>query len=154
MAEEATHKAVVLTSKGGGDYHVIDLVEMVRKVVTVILNHRFTASITFHNILHGLRAGRGTSTNSLKAKLLQKLMSTREDFLYAIFLDLYKAYVAWDREIFLVILDGHGIGPSSHHILRTYCYRLQMVDRAGGYYGATFQGFQGVIQGYLLTPPF
>ena len=27
-----------------------------------------------------------------------------------------------------------------------------MVDRAGGYYRASFQGFQGVTQGDLLSP--
>ena len=111
MAEEATHKAVVLTSKGGGDYHVIDLVEMVRKVVTVILNHRFTASITFHNILHGFWVGCGTGTGTLEAKLLQQLVAFREEVLFLIFLDLHKAYYALYRSRCLEILEGYGVGP-------------------------------------------
>ena len=44
---------------------------MVCKVVEVILNRRFTASITYHNYFHGFRAGRGTGTTTLEVKLLQ-----------------------------------------------------------------------------------
>ena len=62
-----------------------------------ILNLRLTASITFHNFLHGFRAGRGTGTATLEAKLLQQLADLRGDILYVIFLDLHKAYDALDR---------------------------------------------------------
>ena len=70
---------------------------MLWKVVTVILNCRFTASITIHNILHGFRAGRGMGTASLEAKMLQQLVAMRQEVLYAIFLDLHKVYDALDR---------------------------------------------------------
>ena len=56
----------------------------------VIINHRFTASITYHYYLHGLRAGRGTGTTTLKVKLIQKVASMREAVLHEIFLDLHK----------------------------------------------------------------
>ena len=45
LAEEATWHAVVLIPKGKGDYHGIDIVEVMCKVVEVILNRRFTDSI-------------------------------------------------------------------------------------------------------------
>ena len=48
---------MVLIPKGGGDYRGIDLVEVVWKEVVVILNFRFAASITYHDSLHGFRAG-------------------------------------------------------------------------------------------------
>ena len=70
---------------------------MLWKVVTVILNCRFTASITFHNILHGFQAGRGMGTASLEAKMLQQLVAMSQEVLYAIFLDLHKVYDALDR---------------------------------------------------------
>ena len=60
-------------------------------------NRRFTASITYHDFLHGFWAGHGTGTAILKAKLLQQLAALRQDFLYVIFLDLHKAYEALDR---------------------------------------------------------
>ena len=48
LAEESTWQAVVLIPKGKGDYRGISLVEVMWKVVAVILNRRFTSSITFH----------------------------------------------------------------------------------------------------------
>ena len=75
---------VVLIPKGGGDYHGIGLVDVVWKVVAAILNRRLTASITYHDFLHGFRAGRGTGTATLEAKLLQQLAALREEVLYVI----------------------------------------------------------------------
>ena len=97
LAEEATWQAVVLIPKGKKDYWGIVLVEVMWKVVAAILNRRFTASITYHDFLHGFRAGRGTGTATLEAKLLQQLAALREEVLYVIFLDLHKAYDALDR---------------------------------------------------------
>ena len=97
LAEEATWQAVVLIPKGKKDYWGIGLVEVMRKLVAAILNRRFTASITYHNFLHGFRAGRGTGTANLEAKLIQQLAALREDVLYMIFLDLHKAYDTLDR---------------------------------------------------------
>ena len=63
LAEEATWKAVVLILKGKEDYRGIGLMEVMWKVVAVILNCRLTSSITFYDVLHGFRAGRGTGTH-------------------------------------------------------------------------------------------
>ena len=51
LAEETTWQAVVLIPKGKGDYRGIGLVEVMWKVVSVILNLRFTSSITYHDAL-------------------------------------------------------------------------------------------------------
>ena len=65
--------------------------EVIWKVVAAILHRRLTASITYHEFLNGFRADRGTSTATLKSKLLQQLAALREGVLYVIFLDLHKA---------------------------------------------------------------
>ena len=77
LAEEAPRQAVVLIPKGKNDYQGFVLVEVMWKVVAVIINLRFTASITYHNFLHGLWAGRGTGTATPEAKLLQHLAALR-----------------------------------------------------------------------------
>ena len=97
LAEEAMWQAVVLIPKGKKDYRVISLVEVMWKLVAAILNCQLTASITYHDFLHGFRAGRGTGTATLEANLLQQLAALRDEVLYVIFLDLHKAYDALDR---------------------------------------------------------
>ena len=77
LAEEATWKAVVLIPKGKGEYLSIGIVDVMWKVVAQILNFRIIYSINFHDFLHGFRAGRGTGTATLEAKLLQQLAALR-----------------------------------------------------------------------------
>ena len=122
------------------------------KVVAVILNPRLTSSINFHDVLHGFRAGRGTGTATLEAKLIQQLAAMREEVIYVIFLDLTKAYDALYRSRCLGILEGYGIGPGARRLLRNYWRRLTMAARSGGYYGAAFNGERGVTQGDPLSP--
>ena len=95
---------MVLIPKGGGDYRGIGLVEVVWKAVAVIFNRRFTASITYHDSLHGFWAGCGTGTTTLEVKLLQQVTAMKEEFLQVIFLDLHTAYNALDSPRCLEIL--------------------------------------------------
>ena len=104
LAEEASWEAVVLIPKGGVDYLSIDLVEVVWKVMLVILNRCLISSITFKYILHGFRAGCGTGAATIEAKVFLLLASMKKEVMYVIFLYLYKAYSALEREIFLYIL--------------------------------------------------
>ena len=76
------------------------------KVVAASLNRQLTASITFHDFLHGFWAGHGTGTDTLDTKLLQQLAALREEDLFLIFLDLHKVYGALDRYRCLEILAG------------------------------------------------
>ena len=108
------------------------------KVVEAILHIRLATSITYHNFPHGFRAGSGTGTATLEAKLLQQLVAMMEEVLYVIFLDLHKAYDALDRSRRLEILEGYWVGPRARQLLRTYWGKLTMVARSGGYYGTAF----------------
>ena len=126
--------------------------EVVWKVVAVITNRHFTASITFHDVLHSFRADCGTGTASLDAKLLQQLADLTEEVLYAIFMELQTVYFALNRYICMEILEGYGLGPWFCRIFREYWYRLWALARVGGYYRATFKGFRGVTQVDPLYP--
>ena len=57
MAEEATWQTVILIPKARKEYRGIGIVEVMWKVVAAILHRRITASITYHDFLHGFRAG-------------------------------------------------------------------------------------------------
>ena len=77
LAEETMWQAVVLIPKEKRAYFGIGLVEVMWKVVAAILNSWLTASITFHNFLHGSQACHYTGTATLEAKLLQHLATFR-----------------------------------------------------------------------------
>ena len=111
LAQDTMLQSVVMIPKGKGAYRGIGLVEVMCKVVAAILNFRLTASITFHDFLHVFWAGRGTSTTTLEAKLIQQLAALKEEALYVIFLDLHKEYDPLDRSRCLDILEGFGVGP-------------------------------------------
>ena len=103
--------------KGGGDYHIIGLVEVVWKAVTMILNFCFAASITYHDSLNGFQSVCCTRIASLEVKLLHKVMAMREEALYSIFLDLQKVYDALERSRFMDILEGYGVGTRDLSLL-------------------------------------
>ena len=87
--------------------------------MTAILHCRLATAITYHDFLNGFRAGCGTGTATLDAKLLQQLAAMREEVLYVIFLYLHKAYGALHRSRSLEILEGYWVGPRARRILRT-----------------------------------
>ena len=73
LAEESTWQAVVLIPKGKGDYQGIGLVDVMWKVVAVILNRRFTSSITFHDVFHVFQEDHVEDLLPHGCKLLDKL---------------------------------------------------------------------------------
>ena len=78
LAEEAMWQAVVLIPKRKRNYRGIGLLEVMWKVVAAILNFRITASITYHDFLHGFWEGCGIGTATLEAKMLQQLGPVRD----------------------------------------------------------------------------
>ena len=106
--------------------------EVIWKTVTVILNQRLGMAITFPEVLHGFRSGRGAGTASLKAKLIQQLTAMKVEVLYDIFLDLYKAYNDLDSDTCLGILTAYGVGERAIYPIQRYWDRLTMVDQGGG----------------------
>ena len=120
LAEEVTFQAVFLIPKEGGDYCGIGHIEVVGKAVAVILNSRFTASITYHDSLCGFQASCGTGTATLEVRLLQQVTTMREAVLHAIFLDLKNSYDALDRSSCLDIMEVYGVSPRSLRLLCRY----------------------------------
>ena len=64
--------------------------------------------------------------------MIQQTMTTREEVLYKIFLDMHKTYDALDRGRYLDILTEYKVSPQDIRLLRRYWGRLTMVVRAGG----------------------
>ena len=133
-------QTVVLIPKGRRYFRGVGLVEVLWKAVASLLNRRLTAAITYHDALHGFRAGLGTGTAAFEVKLIQLLTAMREAFLFEVFLGLQKSYDALDQEMSLEIITAYGVGPKMLRILCTYWDRLTMVAKAGDYFGRLFKG--------------
>ena len=142
---------VVIPKGGVTDFRGIDLLDVLWKVISGIINCQISSSTQFHDALHGFCAGRGTGNTTLEEKLIQQIIDMREKVLHAIFIDLRKAYDDLDRDRCLDILAGYGVGPRTLRILRTYWVQLQMSAKAGGHYGLVFQSHRGVTQEYSLS---
>ena len=77
LVEENMCQEVILIPKGEKDYRSIGLVEVMWKLVAEVLNFQITASINFHDFLHGFRAGFDMGTATLEPKLLHQLAALR-----------------------------------------------------------------------------
>ncbi len=75
-----------------------------------MIDHRLD-TINLHDSLHGCRHNRGTGTAIIEAKLAQQLSYLELRPFYRVFLDLWKAFNAMDRERCLMVLEGYGAGP-------------------------------------------
>ena len=85
---------LVLGPKGNGEFRSIGLVYVLWKTLLGFINWRIGAALHFHNVLHDFREGWEIGTAYLKAKILQQLMSMREEVLYDILLYLHRSYDA------------------------------------------------------------
>ena len=76
----------VLIPKGGGDYCGIGLLELIRKVIKRVMNHRLKV-VSLHDSPYGCRSGQGTGTAVIKAKLTQQLAHIEQAPLHGVFID-------------------------------------------------------------------
>ena len=123
-----------------GDFREIGLAKVLWKSISSLLEHQLTAAITFHDVLHGFRAGCGAGSAALEDNLIQQLMVIREAVHFEVLMDLHKAYDTLDQDICLKILTLYVVGPWALQLLRTYWDRLTMIARASGYFGLPFKG--------------
>ena len=71
LTTKCTWKMVVLLPTWNFDYRGVGIIEVFRKTMSEMMNHRIEAVVRFHGALHEFRAERGTGTASLEVKLLQ-----------------------------------------------------------------------------------
>ena len=95
--EDIAWATMVVLPKGKGGYRGIGIVEVLRKVCSVVVNFRLKRSVVFHDALHGFREGQGIGTATLDAKLEQQLAGIAHEPLFQLLLDVCKAYDSMDR---------------------------------------------------------
>ena len=62
-----TWTTMMQITNGGGECIGTGLVEIIQKVCASIMNNRLRAVISLHDVLQGLRQGRGTATEAMKS---------------------------------------------------------------------------------------
>jgi exonuclease III len=149
---ELNWSVLVAIPKTSGGFRGIGLLEIIWKTISSIIDSRIKAKVQFHTALHGFRPGRGTSSATIEAKLRIQLATIHQRPLYAIFLDLSKAYDTLDRGRTLDIMQGYGVGPNLIRILRNFWESQQTVIRQCGYHSGAFPVGRGVTQGDIPSP--
>ena len=83
---DCTWNNVILLPKGGGEYHVIGIVGVLCKVISIIFDRCLEESIELHDVVQMSRVWRGTGTATLEAKILQEITGMQKEVLYDIFI--------------------------------------------------------------------
>ena len=143
---------VLIPKSSPGEYRGIALLEIIYKLLSAIINRRLCDKVKLDDALHGFRAGRGTGTAIMEAKLMAQLRSRLDEPLFMIFLDLKKAYDTLDRTQAMRILEGYGVGRNIRRIIDTIWRGDTMVPRQAGYFGKPFGAKRGVRQGDIVSP--
>jgi hypothetical protein len=141
---------IVLIPKGGGDYRGIGLLEPMWKVCERVMDLRLNV-FDLHNLLHDCCNKRGTRTAKIEAKLAQQLAHLEQAPFYGVFLDFKKAFDSMDRERYLLILEGYGVGPRMIRLIRNFWRNAVLVCRVSGNYGSPFFAGRGMTQGGPLS---
>ena len=138
---------VLILKDKAGEFRGIALLEIIYKLISSIINRRLSEMIVLDDVLHGLRANRGTSTAIMEAKLLAQLRCRLDEPLFMIFIDLKKAYDTLDRSQAMRILEGYGVGANIRRIIATIWEGDTMVPRQAGYFGRPVKARRGMKQG-------
>jgi hypothetical protein len=73
-----------------------------------------------HDSLHGCCSKCGTGTAIIEVKLAQQLSYLELKPFYGVFLYLWKAFDAINRERSIMLLEGYGAGPWMIRLIRGY----------------------------------
>ena len=105
-----------------------------------------------HDALHRLRGGQGTGTATLEAKLFQHLGGLAHELLFQMFLDIRKAYDPLDREKYIEVMRGYGVGPNITQLLNSYWERQRIAPKTGKFLRKEFRTGRGFMQGDPDSP--
>ncbi len=77
-------------------------------------------AIELHDSLHSCCSKCGTGTAIIKVKSAQQFSYLKLKPFYGVFLDLWKAFNAMDREWSIMVLEGYGSGPQMIRLICGY----------------------------------
>ncbi len=152
LPQELTWQCLACLPKPCGGTRGIGLLEIIWKLTEAIMDTRLKEKVKLHDLLHGFKEKRGTTTAIIEAKLQQELAHLPHKPLFQVFLDLTKAYDTADRPRLLQTLKDYGVGPCFLRLLKAFWDHQQIVAKQSGFYGPLFTASRGGTQGSLVFP--
>lgn len=108
---------VLIHNPGYQGFWGVALLETVYKIISTIIYSRLMASKQFHKKIHGFCTKRVTGVAIMNVKLMMQIAKRNLDPLFAIPLDIKKAYNTLDRDWTMKVFKDYGAGERTCRIL-------------------------------------
>ena len=125
---------------------------MAWKVCAEVANCRLNLGVILHDSLHRFRGGRGTGKATLESKLSQQLAGLTHDTLFQVFLENRKLYDSLDRDLYIEVLNGYGMGTNITCLTKSYWERHRIAPKTGKFLRTVFWAGRGLTQGDPASP--
>ena len=120
VPEDLGCKKLIIIPNANADTQVMGILELFWKVTEAIIDTCIKKVVTFHKVLHGFCAGRGTGASIVELNPAQELESVDRYLLLLVFFDIIKVYENLDHGRLLETLEGYGAGPKKWGILADF----------------------------------
>ena len=138
-----------------GNYRGISLLSIAGKILARIILNRLITSVSEANLPEaqcGFRPNRSTSDMIFAVRQVQEKCREQNKDLYAVFIDLTKAFDTVNREALWVILQRLGCPRKFVHLIRQFHDNMTGAVLSGGEASDSFNICNGVKQGCVLAP--
>jgi len=138
-----------------GNYRGISLLSTAGKILARIILNRLITSVSEANLPEaqcGFRPNRSTTDMIFVVRQVQEKCREQNKDLYAIFIDLTKAFDTVNREALWVILQRLGCPRKFVHLIRQFHDNMTGAVLSGGEVSEPFDISNGVKQGCVLAP--
>lgn len=138
-----------------GNYRGISLLSIAGKILARILLNRLISNISESNLPEaqcGFRPGRGTTDMVFAVRQVQEKCIEQQMDLYAVFIDLTKAFDTVNREALWVILNKLGCPRKFTTLVRLFHDNMTGQVLSNGDFTDSFNISNGVKQGCVLAP--
>ncbi|KAL6488465.1 hypothetical protein MHYP_G00022060 [Metynnis hypsauchen] len=138
-----------------GNYRGISLLSIAGKILARVILNRLILSVSEENLPEaqcGFRPGRSTTDMIFAVRQVQEKCKEQNKDLYAVFIDLTKAFDTVNREALWVILQRLGCPRKFVQMIRQFHDNMTGAVLSGGEASDPFEISNGVKQGCVLAP--
>ena len=138
-----------------GNYRGISLLSITGKALTTIMQNRLSTEVVETNVSesqNGFRKNRGTVDMIFAARHIQEKCIEQNKGLFAVFIELNKAFDSVPREALWLVLEKQGVPKKFLSVLRQFHSGMTGRVCANGAFSDSFGIDTGVKQGCCIAP--